>query len=41
MAGRAENTPISHKNVLNEWLKSGVMEEMNFTETNEGTPPTP
>lgn len=33
-----EHTPICHKHVLNEWLKSGVMEESNYIETEEGTP---
>lgn len=32
-----EHTPICHKHVLNEWLKSGVMEEMNYIEIEEGT----
>lgn len=33
-----KHTPICHKNILKEWLKSGVMEELNFIETEEGTP---
>jgi len=33
-----KHTPICHKNVLKEWLKSGVLEELNFIETEEGTP---
>jgi RNA-directed DNA polymerase len=33
-----ENTPICHKVVLEQWLKSGVMEELNYMETEEGTP---
>jgi RNA-directed DNA polymerase len=33
-----KHTPICHKKVLVQWLKSGVMEELNFTDTIEGTP---
>lgn len=33
-----KHTPICHKNVLEQWLKSGVMEEMNFLNMEEGTP---
>jgi len=33
-----ENTPMIHKMVLVQWLKSGVMEEMNYFDTTEGTP---
>jgi RNA-directed DNA polymerase len=33
-----KNTPICHKIVLEQWLKSGIMEEMNYIETKEGTP---
>lgn len=33
-----KHTPICHPEVLVQWLKSGVMEEMNFTDTTEGTP---
>lgn len=33
-----KHTPICHKNVLEQWLKSGVMEEMNYIDTEEGTP---
>lgn len=33
-----EHTHICHKKVLEQWLKSGIMEEMNLTETIEGTP---
>lgn len=33
-----KHTPICHKDILEKWLKSGIMEEMNFFETNEGTP---
>lgn len=32
-----KNTPICHKSVLEQWLKAGVMEEMNFIDTSEGT----
>lgn len=31
-------TPICHKMVLNQWLKSGVMDELNYIDTDEGTP---
>jgi RNA-directed DNA polymerase len=31
-------TPICHKMVLEQWLKSGIMEEMNYLRTDEGTP---
>lgn len=33
-----KHTPICHKGVLEQWLKSGVMEEMNHINTEEGTP---
>lgn len=33
-----EHTPICHKHVLNQWLSSGVMEELNFIRTTDGTP---
>lgn len=33
-----KNTPILHKNVLEQWLKAGIMEELNFIESTEGTP---
>jgi len=33
-----KHTPICHKHVLEQWLKAGVMEEMNILDTNEGTP---
>jgi RNA-directed DNA polymerase len=33
-----KNTSIIHKNVLEQWLKAGVMEEMNYFDTTEGTP---
>lgn len=33
-----KHTPIRHKEVLKQWLKSGVMEELNYLETEEGTP---
>lgn len=33
-----KHTPIRHKNVLEQWLKAGIMEELNFMESNEGTP---
>lgn len=33
-----KNTPILHKNVLEQWLKAGIMEELNFIESKEGTP---
>lgn len=33
-----KHTPICHKNVLEQWLKSGIMEELNYFETTEGTP---
>lgn len=32
------HTPMIHKMVLEQWLKSGVMEEMNYMDTTEGTP---
>lgn len=31
-------TPICHKKVLEQWLKSGVMEQLNCMATEEGTP---
>jgi RNA-directed DNA polymerase len=33
-----EHTPICHKNVLKEWLKCGVMEELKYMDTYTGTP---
>lgn len=33
-----KKTPICHKHVLKSWLKSGIMEELNYFETEEGTP---
>lgn len=33
-----KHTPICHKTVLKQWLKSEVMEEMNYVDTTEGTP---
>ena len=33
-----KHTPICHKMVLKQWLKSGIMEQLNFMETDEGTP---
>lgn len=33
-----KHTPICHKVILEQWLKSGVMENMNYIETIEGTP---
>lgn len=33
-----KHTPICHKHMLKEWLKAGIMEEMNYYDTNEGTP---
>lgn len=33
-----KHTPICHKVILEQWLKSGVMENMNYVETTEGTP---
>nr|UEX92728.1 hypothetical protein [Ophiocordyceps lanpingensis] len=33
-----KHTPICHKEVLKQWLKCGVMEELNYLETEEGTP---
>jgi RNA-directed DNA polymerase len=33
-----KHTPICHKQVLKQWLSSGVMENMKFTETTDGTP---
>lgn len=33
-----EKTPIVHKGVLKQWLECGILEEMNYVETNEGTP---
>lgn len=32
------NTPICHKMILKQWLKSGIMEELNYINTDEGTP---
>jgi RNA-directed DNA polymerase len=33
-----KNTPICDKTVLEQWLKSGVMESYKFSKTTEGTP---
>lgn len=33
-----KHTPICHKMVLKQWLKSGVMEQLNYMETDAGTP---
>ena len=33
-----EHTPICHKTVLEQWLKSGVMKQLEFIDTEEGTP---
>lgn len=33
-----KHTPIYHKQILKQWLKAGVMEEMNYYDTDEGTP---
>ena len=33
-----KNTPICHKHVLKEWLKSGYIFENKYYDTNEGTP---
>lgn len=33
-----EKTPIIHKQVLKQWLESGVMENLNYTDTTLGTP---
>lgn len=33
-----KHTPICHKMVLEQWLKSGVMEQLNYIDTEEGTP---
>ena len=33
-----KETPIRHKHVLEQWLKAGIMEELNFIESAEGTP---
>ena len=33
-----KHTPIVHKMVLEQWLKSGIMEEMNYMDVSEGTP---
>lgn len=33
-----KNTPIVHKHVLKEWLNSGIMDDMKYIDTNEGTP---
>jgi len=33
-----KNTPICHKHVLSEWLKSGYIFENKYYDTNEGTP---
>lgn len=32
------NTPIVHRSVLEQWLKAGIMYEMNHIESEEGTP---
>lgn len=36
-----KHTPICHKHVLKAWLKSGIMEELKYLETDEGTPQGP
>ena len=33
-----DHTPVIHRMVLEQWLKSGVMEQLNFVDTTEGTP---
>lgn len=33
-----KHTPICHKMVLKQWLKSGVMDQLNYIDTEEGTP---
>lgn len=33
-----KHTPICHKIILEQWLKSGVMEQLNYMETDAGTP---
>lgn len=33
-----KHTPICHKNILREWLKAGVIEELNHIDTVSGTP---
>lgn len=33
-----KHTPICHKAMLEKWLKAGIMEEMNYSDTTEGTP---
>ena len=33
-----KHTPICHKHVLQSWLKSGIMEQLNYHDTEEGTP---
>jgi RNA-directed DNA polymerase len=33
-----KHTPICHKVVLEQWLKSGVIEKIGYMDTNEGTP---
>lgn len=33
-----KHTLICHRSVLKQWLKSGVMEELNYVSTDEGTP---
>nr|YP_010716003.1 hypothetical protein P2Y88_mgp07 [Paraisaria gracilioides]WDE74401.1 hypothetical protein [Paraisaria gracilioides] len=33
-----KHTPICHKMVLKQWLKSGVMDQLNYIDTKEGTP---
>lgn len=33
-----EHTPIRHKHVLEQWLTAGIMEELNYIESTEGTP---
>ena len=33
-----KHTPIRHKMVLEQWLKSGIMEELNYIAVNQGTP---
>jgi RNA-directed DNA polymerase len=33
-----KHTPICHKEVLDQWLKAGILEELNYTASLEGTP---
>lgn len=33
-----DHTPICHKDILRKWLKAGILEELNYIQTDEGTP---